>query len=109
MQKAHSSGQIYLARINDSKQAVAGMFMVKDQDRVYNLVLGRDHVQDPGGSIHGILWTCIQEHLSTHNIFDFEGSMLEGPERMFRSFGSERIPVLQVTKYKSRWWKRCLP
>ncbi len=103
--KAHDAGDIYLARMNDSQNPVAGMFMVKDQHMVYNLVLGRDHHQDPGGSIHGILWTCIQAHIGKQETFDFEGSMLEGPERMFRSFGSHRIPVLQVTKYKNRLWK----
>lgn len=103
--KAHHTGDIYLARLATDDTPVACMFMVKDQDMVYNLVLGRDQHLDPGGSIHGILWTCIQEHIGRHETFDFEGSMLEGPERMFRSFGSTRIPVLQVTKYGSRVWK----
>lgn len=103
--KAHHAGDIYLAKTNTDQSPVAGMFMVKDRHAVYNLVLGRDHTKDPGGSIHGILWTCIQDHIGKHEIFDFEGSMLEGPERMFRSFGSTRIPVLQITKYKSRLWK----
>jgi hypothetical protein len=103
--KAHGAGDIYLARLVGDQTPVACMFMVKDRHKVYNLVLGRDHTKDPGGSIHGILWTCIQKHIDRHETFDFEGSMLEGPERMFRSFGSVRMPVLQVTKYQNRWWK----
>ncbi len=103
--KEHKAGEIYLARLNHDQSPVAGMFMVKDRQTVYNLVLGRDHTKDPGGSIHGIIWTCIQQHIGKHEIFDFEGSMLEGPERMFRSFGSHRVPVLQITKYKNRVWK----
>lgn len=103
--KAHHAGDIYLARLTNDDTPVACMFMVKDEDKVYNLVLGRDHHLDPGGSIHGILWTCILEHIDQHETFDFEGSMLEGPERMFRSFGSVRVPVLQVTRYGNRVWK----
>lgn len=103
--QTNNAGEIYLARLKTNQTPVAGMFMAKDHNTVYNLVLGRDHTLDPGGSIHGILWTCIQEHLGKYETFDFEGSMLEGPERMFRSFGSQRIPVLQVTKYKNRIWK----
>ncbi len=103
--KAHHAGDIYLARLTNDDTPVACMFMVKDEDKVYNLVLGRDHHLDPGGSIHGILWTCILEHIDQHETFDFEGSMLEGPERMFRSFGSVRVPVLQVTRYGNSVWK----
>ena len=103
--KSHQAGEIYIATLNEDKTPVAGMFVVVDAEKVYNLVLGRNHMKDPGGSIHGILWTCIQDHLGIQKTFDFEGSMLEGPERMFRSFGSDRIPVLQVTRYKNRFWK----
>jgi len=101
----HKKCKIYLAVLKENHTPVAGMFLAHDTDTVYNLVLGRDHQLDPGGSIHGILWTAIKDYLGKHQVFDFEGSMLEGPERMFRSFGSIRVPVLQVTRYKNRWWK----
>lgn len=103
--KENNAGEVYLARQISTGKSVAGMFMVKDKEFVYNLVLGRDHDHDPGGSIHGVLWKCIQDHIGKHQIFDFEGSMLEGPERMFRSFGSHRVPVLQVTRYKNNFWR----
>lgn len=103
--KDKNAGCIYIARLIDTDKPVASMFMAKDKSKVYNLVLGRDHHHDPGGSIHGILWKCIQEHVGQHDIFDFEGSMLEGPERMFRSFGGIRIPVLQVTRFKNNVWR----
>jgi hypothetical protein len=105
---AHNKGKIYLAVLKENQTPVAGMFLAHDTDTVYNLVLGRNHLLDPGGSIHGILWTAIQHHIGKQQIFDFEGSMLEGPERMFRSFGSIRVPVLQVTRYQNRWWKAAL-
>jgi len=101
----YQKGKIYLAVLKENQTPVAGMFLAHDTDTVYNLVLGRNHQLDPGGSIHGILWTAIKDNLGKYQIFDFEGSMLEGPERMFRSFGSIRVPVLQVTRYKNRWWK----
>lgn len=103
--KEREAGSLYVARLNENNTPVAAMFMVKDKSKVYNLVLGRDHHRDPGGSIHGILWKCIQEHIGKHDLFDFEGSMLEGPERMFRSFGSIRMPVLQVTRFKNNIWR----
>ena len=103
--KKRNAGSIYMARLIETGTPVATMFMAKDKLKVYNLVLGRDHHRDPGGSIHGILWKCIQEHIGKHEIFDFEGSMLEGPERMFRSFGSIRMPVLQVTRFKNNLWR----
>ncbi len=106
--KEHECGEIYLAKLLENDMPVAGMFMVKDNGKVYNLVLGRDHNLDPGGSIHGILWKCIQDQTGMQDVFDFEGSMLEGPERMFRSFGSTRVPVLQVTRYRNRLWKAIL-
>lgn len=101
----HQNGKIYLAVLKENQIPVAGMFLAHDAGTVYNLVLGRNHHLDPGGSIHGILWAAVRDHIGKHQIFDFEGSMLEGPERMFRSFGSIRVPVLQVTRYKNRWWK----
>jgi hypothetical protein len=101
----HNAGTIYLAYLIATGEPVAGMFMAKDHQKVYNLVLGRNHMLDPGGSIHGILWKCIQDHIGHQALFDFEGSMLEGPERMFRSFGSLRIPILQITRYQNRIWK----
>jgi len=102
------AGKILLAVLPPSQEPVAGIFIVHDRDTVYNLVLGRNHLLDPGGSIHSLLWKAIRDHIGRYRIFDFEGSMLEGPEHVFRSFGSLRIPVLQITRYRNRLWKAAL-
>lgn len=101
-------GKIFLAVLPQNQVPVAGIYIVYDRDTVYNLVLGRNHQLDPGGSIHSLLWKAIRDHIGQYRIFDFEGSMLEGPEHVFRSFGSIRVPVLQVTRYRNRLWKAAL-
>lgn len=45
-----------------------------------------------------LLWTAIKDAIATKKSFDFEGSMIPGVEKFYRSFGGDQIPYHQITK-----------
>lgn len=85
--------------------AHAGIYLVWDQKTLYNLALGGDATLRKSGAIQLLLWKGIQLAMKKGLTFDFEGSMIENIEGVFRDFGGERVPYLRTTRYGSRWWK----
>lgn len=73
-------------------QIHAGIYLVFDSRTAYYLLSGTDPVQRSSGALYLLVWHalqyCSQEGLS----FDFEGSMLEPVEEVFRGFGGKLTP-----------------
>ena len=75
----------------------ASVLVVHDTDRSYYLVGGADPAHRKIGAGALLIWRGIQESLARGNSFDFEGSMLDGVERHFRTYGGTREIYIQVT------------
>lgn len=56
-----------------------------------------------GYLIHNILLTLMERGV---RLFDFEGSMLQGVEFVFRSFGAVQTPLIELSKGNLNWWQR---
>jgi hypothetical protein len=92
----HDAG-VVLSAVDTDGTAHASLMLVWDGTKTYYLVGGS--LRDPRGSGAQslLLWHAIQRASARAPMFDFEGSMLEGVARFFRSFGAQPEPYVQVT------------
>jgi hypothetical protein len=95
------AGTLLVAR--DSSGGVhAGAFIVWDERCSYYLVGGTDTELRTSGAMSLVMWEAIKFAATRSRRFDFEGSMLRGVERFFRSFGAEQSPYHHVTRITSK-------
>jgi len=91
----------------DSKGRVhAALYIVTDAASAYYLFGGADPQFRSSGAQNFLLWEAIRFASSRGIRFDFEGSMIEPIERVFRAFGARQVPYLQV--YGARLLPRLL-
>lgn len=83
-----SAGEILIAEDNQGRLC-AGGFFVFDAGTTWYLV-GGDHAElRKTGAMSCVLWEAVIRASGRGTSFDFEGSMLPGVERFFRTFGGE--------------------
>jgi hypothetical protein len=81
----------------DSKGRVhAALYVVTDADCAYYLLGGADPQFRSSGAQNLLLWEAIRFASGMGMKFDFEGSMIQPIERVFREFGALQVPYLQV-------------
>lgn len=106
---AHDALTIYMAR-DDQGTPHAGVMVVHDQVRSYDLLGGTSQDHRHSGAKNLVLWHAILDARKRgRKIFDFEGSMLRPIENFFRSFGPVQNPYFSVWRYSHplmRSWKR---
>lgn len=101
---AHQSRRrLYLAKDGQGRPH-AGIYLVWDDSRMYNLILGADPDHRQSGAAPFLLWRGIQDAMSMGLIFDFEGSMIEGVEQLFHSFGGRQQPYFSIFKGRNRFF-----
>ena len=79
----------------------AALYLVWDDESAYYLMGGNDPELQNSGAPSLLLWEAIQFASTVTRSFDFEGSMIPGVERFFRSFGARQTPYFRVTKVNS--------
>jgi hypothetical protein len=99
----NDAGACFAVEDRDNRIHVAGFF-VWDTKRGYFLISGQDPElrNSYAGSL--LTWHLIEFASTRTAVFDFEGSMKQSIERVFRSFGAKRIPYNRITKLPS--WMR---
>ena len=95
--KQHDSRKIYFA-IDPNGLVHSALFVIYDSKCAYNLIQGGDKELRKSGANILAMWHSIKEMSKTSRIYDFEGSMLENIEIVFRSFGAIQKPYYSVTK-----------
>lgn len=73
-------------------------YCVYDEEVCYYLFGASDAAFRSSGAQSLVLWEAIQFASHHSNIFDFEGSMVEGIENFFRQFGGVCTPYYEVRK-----------
>lgn len=91
-------GHILEAQINN--EVVAAIYLVKDQEQMYYLYGAYKKEYSDSGAMSLLFWKGIQMSAQQGLKFNFEGSMLEGVERFFRSFGAKLTSVSFISKRK---------
>ncbi len=79
----------------------AALYLVWDDQSAYYLMGGNDPELQNSGAPSLLLWEAIQFASTVSRSFDFEGSMIPGVERFFRSFGARQTPYFRITKVNS--------
>jgi len=80
----------------------AGLYIVFDDISAYGLVSGFDRKFKKSNARSLLLWEGIRYSSKRVNIFDFQGSMLEGVEEHFRSFGAAQKSYFLITRMSQR-------
>jgi len=92
-----------LSAVDEEGNVQASILLAWDQDTAYCLVLGQNDTSDKHNAIKLLLWDSIKEASIFTDSYNFEGSMIENVERVFRSFGGDRIPYFNISWYKNRF------
>lgn len=90
-------GRIYAAYSEDGI-AQSSIFVINDSKTSFYLLGGSDYSLKNINANAVLLWNAIKEALAEGRSFDFEGSMNEGIEHFFRSFGGEQTPYFRIFK-----------
>ncbi len=93
-------GRVIYAGDKDGKIHSA-IFVVYDSRIVYDLISTIDPDFRNSASATLLIFQLIKDFVKTHQIFDFEGSMIKGVEHSFRNFGAKQIPYFRISKPNS--------
>lgn len=88
--KAHDSGECFAAQ-DGAGRVHAAAFLIWDRKRSYYLVGGGDPQLRNSGATSLLIWHMIQFSAKRTAVFDFEGSVVESIERLFRKFGAKQV------------------
>lgn len=92
-------GKLRVARIGG--QVIGFTITVHDASSAYYLLGGLSRANKVRGALGLLLSDVIAEYAREGvAVFDFEGSMLQGVERFFRSFGGDLVPYYVVSRAK---------
>lgn len=93
---------IYFAK-DSSGQTHASVYVARDARTAYYLLGGTNPSLRQGGALDLLLWQAIQDAAARQlQVFDFEGSMLQPVEQVFRYFGAIQKPYFLITKARNR-------
>jgi len=73
------------------EELVSASFLINYNKRLIHLFSANTEKGKIYGGISLLFDTIIQEHITENEIFDFEGSMIPGVAKFFRSFGAKQI------------------
>ena len=92
-----SRGQLLIAR-DESGKAHAGCFLIYDGNVCYLIMSGQDTAFGNDGAMPFLLDNCIRFAATVSRAFDFEGSMIEGIEQVYRRYGGRQVINWHVSK-----------
>jgi hypothetical protein len=94
---SNGSGEC-LAVLDRDRRIHAATLNIWDDKRAYYLAAGGDPDLRASGAQVLLMWHSIKLAASRSKVFDFEGSMKESVERVFRSFGAKQTPYHCISK-----------
>ncbi|MCW3121858.1 MAG: family N-acetyltransferase [Flavipsychrobacter sp.] len=101
---ANNAAKLWVAKSGNAVQAI--VWQVWDKNCSYYLMGGQNQEAGSNKAMTALLWQAIRYAKQLgHSTFDFEGSMDEGVERFFRSFGGQRALYLVLHRNDSLLWK----
>ncbi len=90
-------GKLLFARDDDGK-AHAACFLLYDKNVCYHLLSGQNTIYGNDGAMPFLLYNEILFASKNSRIFDFEGSMVEGIEQVYRRYGGKQVINWHVSK-----------
>lgn len=98
----HQSSAIFFA-VDAAERIHSVAYIIWDQQKAYYLMAGDDPALRGSGASILLVWKIIQfvnQELGLTE-FDFQGSMIQGIERVRRQFGARQVPYFLVQKRNS--------
>lgn len=94
-----------LYAVDDSGRIHSAVYTVGDARRVYSLVSGNNPELRKSHAGALLRWEAIKHAAQQSRVFDFEGSMIEGVEEFYRSFGTRQSQYSHVSRSnrKASW------
>lgn len=80
---------------------LAARFVAYDSHSAYTLMSAMDTEHHRSGHSETLMWALIKHLSGKTKAFDFEGSMDEGIEYFYRSFGAQQTPYFEIAKYRN--------
>jgi hypothetical protein len=91
-------GARYMLFAEDSEGRIhSALYVVVDATSAYYLLGGADPQYRNSGAQNFLLWEAIRLASSRGLMFNFEGSMIEAIEKVFRGFGARQVPYLHIS------------
>jgi hypothetical protein len=95
-----------LAAIDAEGKAHAAVLVVYDGNTAHYLAGGSDPDLRKSSAMNALIWAAIERaHARGIQQFDFQGSMIESVEKVFRAFGGVQTPFFRITKTKNRFYE----
>jgi CelD/BcsL family acetyltransferase involved in cellulose biosynthesis len=88
--------------VDEGERVHAVAYGVWDELAAFYLLGGGDPELRNSGATSLLVWELIMRAREVTDVFDFEGSMIESLERLFRAFGGRQTPYLRVTRATRR-------
>ena len=107
--KGREQRRMYFGRDVETGAILSAIYIVWDEMSAYYIGTGVGNGVKESDSLYLLLWRAIQDCPVWVNAFDFEGTMLERVEPVYRSFGAEQVPYIKVLKARNKWWGAILP
>ncbi len=96
----HHNQALILEAYDSMEKLHAAIYLITDDTEMLYLYGGYDETYGDSGAMPLLFWKALQIAGERKLTFNFEGSMLKGVERFFRSFGGEQTPVFTIQKKK---------
>jgi lipid II:glycine glycyltransferase (peptidoglycan interpeptide bridge formation enzyme) len=94
-----NNSKSYISFQEETDRAIAGCYIVYDKKRAYYICGGYDHKYKNHFAMIKCFWESIKAAYELNLVeYDFEGTMLKNVEPIFRSFGGNMLPVVNITK-----------
>jgi len=95
---------IYFAKDQTTGEVFASAYIIWDETTAYYLANGRADDIRGTEALYLLVWKAIQDCSKFVQSFDFEGTMIQRVEPVYRSFGAEQVPYIKVFKAKNKFW-----
>lgn len=93
---SHQLGEV--VGVLENNTLVAAVFLLKHPTRIINLLPSSSKKGLELNAMTFLLDYIIQRNANSKKIFDFEGSMIEGIERYYKSFGAKKIDYYKLKR-----------
>lgn len=91
-------GKLYIIENAENQVLACGFFVFWENNFTY-FAGAMLPDSEKSGAMSLLMWRAIAEaKKNNYKIFDFEGSMIEGIERFFRSFGAKPVPYFEISR-----------
>lgn len=98
--KENQCGKIWCAT-DDHKRWAAAIFVAWDKGTAYYIIGGKDDAFGNSGAMSLLFHHALHELKDKVRSFDFEGSMIKGVEKYFRSFGASQRMFFEISTIRS--------